>query len=170
MEHATSLEDKVTLARARFGGLIGQRITGYELAELWSEPDQAWSPWRDLPVILTFESGDSLSIWWSNFDELGLAGGRVLPFSLSGCTVRWVSEGSAELDQAVGLAIESVALANDEMSMERTVEIWIHLCLRLSSGGTLNIYNALDETGVEYIRGKIRADDRTIALRIEECV
>ena len=170
MKHATSLEDKVALVRKRFAGLLGQRITGYELAELWIESDQEWSLWKDLPVILTFESGASLSIWWRKFDDLGIEEGRVLPFSLSGATVRWVSEGSPELDKAVGYSVESVALANDEMIVTRVIEIWIHLCLRLSNGGMLDIYNALDENGFAFVQGEVRSDDRTTALRVTECV
>lgn len=170
MKYVGSLQEKVTLIRKQFKGLLGQRISGYELAELWSESDRRWSPWRDLPVVLTFESGASLSISWSKFDDLGIEKGRVLPFSLSGCTVRWVSEGTPDLDNGVGYAVESIALASGEMSTGRTVEIWTHLYLRLSNGGALDIYNALDENGFSFVEGQIQPGTANTPLRIKECL
>jgi hypothetical protein len=168
--YVTSLEDKVALVRRRLAGLLGQRIAGYERAELWIESDQAWSPWRDLPLVLLFERGACLSISWRAFDDLGIAEGRVLPFSLSGCTVRWVSDGAPALGEAVGHAVESVALASDAMRAERAMEAWTHLCVRLSNGGTLDLFNALDENGYAFVQGDVRSEDGPVALRVKACV
>lgn len=143
MQYISDTEQKLVLIRETFSELIGETIHSYEFAQLWSEEEWAWSNWMDVPVFLSV--GECvLSISWQKFDELAIASGRVLPFSLVGSTVRWVSEGMIPLDLTLGHRIEAVALGMEETSAG---ENWTRLLINLSNGTTFEIYNALDENG-----------------------
>ncbi|NOK63235.1 MAG: hypothetical protein GFH27_549325n57 [Chloroflexi bacterium AL-W] len=70
----------------------------------------------DVPIFLTI--GECvLSISWQKLDDLAIASGRVLSFSLVGSTVRWVSEGIPPHDSMLGHKIESVALGTEAASV-----------------------------------------------------
>jgi hypothetical protein len=149
MKYFTSLKEKTDLIHHQFSALIGKEILGYELAQIWCEETASWSEWNDLPVFLSIGSGE-LSISWQKFDELAIEAGRVLPFSLCGSTVRWIGSGNFHLDAAIGRIVESVSLAQGEMTIGGSeIEIWTRLLLHFSGGGSLEIYNALDENGFE---------------------
>lgn len=59
-----------------------------------------------------------LSILWQEFDELAIEAGRVLPFSHCGSIVRWIDRGNIHLDAAIGRTVESVSLAQGEMTLD----------------------------------------------------
>ncbi|WP_341328614.1 hypothetical protein [Methylotuvimicrobium sp. KM2] len=145
----TTVEDKIGLIRERFAFLVGKEILGCELAQLWIEEDKEWSDWMDLPLFLCI--GDSaLSISWQKFDELAIENERVLPFTLCGSTVRWLCESIGALDNIVGRKIVSVSLGRGEMSIgEKELEIWSRLLIELTGGIILEVFNALDENGIE---------------------
>jgi hypothetical protein len=149
MKYFTSLKEKTDLIHHQFSALIGKEILGYELAQIWCEETAAWSEWNDLPVFLLIGSGE-LSISWQKFDELAIEVGRVLPFSLCGSTVRWINSGNIHLDTAIGRTVESVSLAQGEMTVGGSeIEIWTRLLIHFTGGGSLEVYNALDENGFE---------------------
>ena len=149
MKYLTSLKEKTDLIRHQFSALIDKEILGYELAQIWCEETAAWSEWNDLPIFLSIGSGE-LSISWQKFDELAIEGGRVLPFSLCGSRVRWIDSGNIHLDAAIGRTVESVSLAQGEMTVGGSeIEIWTRLLIHFTGGGSLEIFNALDENGFE---------------------
>lgn len=149
MKYFTSLRDKTDLVHHQFSELIGKAIVGYELAQIWCEETATWSEWNDLPVFLSVGSSE-LSISWQKFDELAIEAGRVLPFSLCGSTVRWIDSGNIHLDAAIGRTVESVSLAQGEMTLGGSeIEIWTRLLIHLTGSGSLEIFNALDENGFE---------------------
>jgi hypothetical protein len=149
--YVTAKAAKLQLIQDCFSGLVGHPILGYELAQLWCDDDQQWSDWMDVPLFLTV--GDStLSISWQKFDDLAMEVGRVLPFSLSGSTVRWLSEGVAVLDAILGNTIAAVSLGRGQMAIGgRELEIWTRLLITLDNGTTLDVFNALDENGLTLV-------------------
>lgn len=151
MNYVEDLKEKIALIRERFGGLIGEKIQGYELVQIWHASESKWSNWMDVPLFLTV--GDqALSISWTKFDELAIEPGRVLPFPLGGSTTRWLNEGVEILDQVIGKQIISVSLGRGDMRIGRKeIEIWTRLLLSLDDGMTLDVYNALDENGIELL-------------------
>jgi hypothetical protein len=151
MNYVEDPKEKIALIRERFGGLIGEKIQGYELAQIWIESESDWFNWMDVPLFLTV--GDqTLSISWTKFDELAIEPGRVLPFPLGGSTIRWLCEGVETLDQVIGKRIISVFLGRGDMTIgKKEIEIWTELLLSLDDGMTLDVYNALDENGIELI-------------------
>lgn len=151
MNYVSSKDDKISLIRTNFSNLLGKKITGYELAQIWFEETSEWSEWMDIPLFLCIGE-TTLSISWKKFDELAISEGRALSFSLCNSTVRWICEGVAELDKVVGHSIVSASLGRGEMSVnEADVEIWTRLLLELSNGFTLDVFNALDSNGVEVV-------------------
>ena len=147
MKYFASLREKTDLVHHQFSELIGKVIVGYELAQIWREETAVWSEWNDLPVFLSVGSGE-LSISWQKFDELAIEAGRALPFSLCGSTVRWIDSGNFHLDAAIGRTVESVSLAQGEMTVgDSEIEIWTRLLIHFTGGGSLEIFNALDENG-----------------------
>ena len=150
MNYVESLDEKLQIARDQFEPLIGKKITGYELGELWCEEEREWSEWMDLPLYLS--AGDEvISISWRNFDELAIERGRVLPFSLGGSTVRWQFEGVLSIEPALGKIISTVSIGRGELSIEdREVEIWTRLLIGFQSGEVLEVFNALDENGIDF--------------------
>ncbi|MEM7334092.1 MAG: hypothetical protein AAF490_18550 [Chloroflexota bacterium] len=148
MNYVSKLEDKIELIKSKFSGLVGKEISFYELPQLWLEDEQRWDNWMDLPLVLTF--GDQkLSISWQKFDELAIEAGAVVPYSLAGQTVRWLTEGVNVLDQVLGKRLTAVSLRKGQMSIETQAHhIWTDLLLSLDDGSTLAIFNALDENGI----------------------
>ncbi|MEM8533764.1 MAG: hypothetical protein AAGF95_23170 [Chloroflexota bacterium] len=159
MHYVSDTEQKIVLVRETFSELIGETIHSYELAQLWYEEEQEWMNWMDVPIFLVI-GASILSISWQKLDELGLATGRALPFSLVGSTVRWVSEGIQPLDAILGQRVVSVALGMEEASAGDT---WTRLLINLDSGKTFEIYNALDENG-------FALRDTTVQSAIKPCV
>lgn len=151
MNYVEDLKEKIALIRERFSGLIGEKVQGYELAQIWVESESDWSNWMDVPLFLTV--GDqTLSISWVKFNELAIEPWRVLPFPLCSSTIRWLCEGVETLDQVTGKRIISVSLGRGDMTIEeKEIEIWTRLLLTLDNGMTLSVYNALDENGIELI-------------------
>jgi hypothetical protein len=131
--------------------LIGSKLRSYEFAQMWSEDEQEWSDWMDIPVFITI--GDiTLSICWQKFNELAIENGRVLSFSLGGSTVRWLYEGIKAMDSVLGAKVASVSIGREGMSIEnKEIEIWTDLLIFLDNGLVINIFNALDENGIEVI-------------------
>lgn len=158
MKYITDQKQKIALIQCRFGNLIGKEITSYELPQIWIESENRWDNWMDLPLFLTF--GDcTLSISWCNFDELFIEDGRVIPFSLGGSIVRWLTEGIDTLDKVIGRTLSSASLGRGEMSIGGSdIEIWTRLLLSLNDGSTLDIFNALDENGLELLSEKPRGE------------
>lgn len=149
MNYVTAVDEKIELIRDRFGSLIGSEFRGYELAQLWCSNEKEWSDWMDIPLFLSFDQS-ALSISWEKFDDLAIEKGRVLPFSLGGSTVRWLCEGVELLDSLIGQKILGISLAKGQMTLGNAdVEIWTRLLIELDSGSTLEIFNALDENGIE---------------------
>ena len=149
MKYFANLREKKDLVHHQFSELIGEVIVGYELAQIWCKETAAWSEWNDLPVFLSIGSCE-LSISWQKFDELAIEAGRVLPFSLCGSTVRWIDSGNIHLDAAIGRTVESVSLAQGEMTVGSSeTGVWTRLLIHLTGGGSLEIFNALDENGFE---------------------
>ena len=149
MNYVTAVIEKIELIRERFKPLIGAEFRGYELAQMWCSDEKEWSNWMDVPLFLSF--GEStLSISWEKFDNLSIENGRVLPFSLGGSTVRWLCEGVELLDSLIGQKILGISLAKGHMTLGNAdVEIWTRLLIELNNGATLEIFNALDENGIE---------------------
>jgi len=150
MNYVESLESKIQIIRSQFKTLIGKTITGYEFAEMWHEEDNEWSEWMDLPVFLRL-GNEVISISWFKFDALAIETGRVLPFSLCGSTVRWTGEGHTFLDLSVGKTVSSVSIGRGQMTVaDSEIEIWTRLLIGFECGQVLEIFNALDENGVEF--------------------
>ena len=149
MNYVSDPKQKVELISNRLRALLGKKIQRYELAQLWDETTREWSYWMDVPLFLTV-GNSTLSISWYKFDELAIEWGRVLPFSLVGSTVRWVSDGVNALDAATGRKITAISLGRGEMSIEKNeIETWTRLLFTLDNGTTLEIFNALDENGIQ---------------------
>lgn len=148
MDAVTDLDDKLRLVRAAFAPLVGARLSAVETAELHLD-DGTWSPWRDLPIRLYTDTGAVVSVSWSKFDDLWIAPGTPLPFSIEGSEVRWVRDAEPVPASFVGGRIGAVWLGRDAMSFGGpTVPIWTRLFVQVGSGW-LEIYNALDENGYE---------------------
>jgi hypothetical protein len=149
MSYVTTVDEKIELIREIFSSLIGAEFRGYELAQMWCSDEEEWSNWMDVPLFLSFDES-TLSISWEKFDDLSIENGRVLPFSLGGSTVRWLCEGVELLDSIIGQKILGVSLAKGQMTLGNSdIEIWTRLLIELNSGATLEIFNALDENGIE---------------------
>ncbi|TVV45496.1 hypothetical protein [Thalassolituus sp. C2-1] len=160
MNYVANIEEKIEFIRNQFSPLIGRKVRGYELAQLWCEDECGWDFWMDLPVFLSFDDA-TLSISWKNFDELAIAYDRCLPFSLEGSTVRWVCEGVSSLDSAIGKTLSFVSIGRGEMSIEeKEVEIWTRLLIGFEGGNVLEIYNALDENGIEFHQKGVLGESR----------
>ncbi len=163
MNYVSSAENKIELIRKQFSPLVGGKIEGYELAQLWCEEDQEWSDWMDVPLFLTIK-GITVSISWQKLDELAIGPGRNLPFSLGGCTVRWICEGIETIDSILGEKIASISLGKGEMSIEgNEVEIWTRLLINFTNGKTFEVFNALDENG-------IALHDNEITKDVKKCI
>lgn len=141
MKYFSDIDHKSALISNTFANLTGSTIRGYEYAQMWCDEDEMWDNWMDMPLFLILDS-EVISISWTKFDDLAVEIGRSLPFSLCGYTVRWLSEGIQELDSSLGKKIVSATLA------EGKTGLWTRLLLELDSGQVLEIYNALDETGI----------------------
>lgn len=149
MNYVTAVDEKIELILERFKPLVGAEFRGYEFAQMWCSDEKVWFDWMDIPIFLSFDES-TLSISWEKFDDLSIENGRVLPFSLGGSTVRWLCEGVELLDSIIGQKILGVSLAKGRMTLGNAdVEIWTRLLIELSSGATLEIFNALDENGIE---------------------
>lgn len=149
MKYVSAIEDKVSLIQERFAALVGKEVVGYELAQYWCAEDEEWSNWRDIPLFLSIGE-TTLSISWQKFDELAIEVDRALPFSLSGATVRLLCEDVESLDAVIGQKVASVSLGKGEMSIEEVeIDVWTRLLIKLSGGNTLEVFNALDENGIE---------------------
>ena len=156
MKYISELEEKIKLIQRHFSGLIGGEVQGYELAQIWCDEEKEWNNWMDIPIFLIIEE-TILSISWSQFNDFGIEKGRVLPFSLSGSTVRWLSEGVGLIDPVIGKKIESISIGKGEMSIEeKEIEIWTRLLVRFEDGETFEIFNALDENGIELHKGRVK--------------
>ncbi len=158
MNYITDPKEKVELIKSRFSELIGKEITHYELPQIVLESKNEWDDWMDLPLFLTF--GDrTLSISWDKFDDLAIEEGRVIPFSLCGYTVRWLCEGVEILEKVLGKTLTSVSLGIGEMNLDgRDIEIWTRVLLSLNDESTLDIFNALDENGIELFSEKPKGE------------
>ncbi len=155
MKYISDKDKKKEFIQEVFSGLVGKEITGYELPRLWSEEDQEWSDWMDLPLVLLFKE-KPVSISWTEFDDLAIEEGRGIPFSIEGCIVKWDSEGHKILDSVVGQSIQRVRLGEGDMSIEgNKIEVWTRLIIDLSNKQSLEIYNALDENGVSIFKTEI---------------
>ena len=156
MKYISDLEDKIKLIQRHFSALIGGEVQGYELAQIWCDEERKWDNWMDIPLFLVID-GTALSISWSKFDDLGIEKGRVLPFSLGGSTVRWLCEGVELIDPIIGKKIDSISIGKGEMSIEeKEIEIWTRLLIKFEDGETFEIFNALDENGIELHNGKVQ--------------
>ena len=158
MKYVESLDEKSQLIRIQFEPLIGMPIKGYEVAEMWCSEEQKWSEWMDIPLFLNV--GEKvISISWQKFNELAIATGRVLPFSLGGSTFRWLCEGVSTLEPAIGKVITTVSIGRGGMSIEdHEIEIWTRLLIGLEDGEVLEIFNALDENGIEFHAKSVKAE------------
>lgn len=154
MKYITDKNQKISLISESFNELIGKPISSYELAQIYFEEDNEWSYWMDLPLFITV--GDiTLSLSWQKFDDLAIFIGRQLPFSLVGSTVRFIDEGFAELDSVIGKIIQAVYLGRGDMTVENEpIEIWTRILVEFTDGSSLEIFNALDENGIEYHQSK----------------
>jgi len=158
MNYVNTKDQKIELIKDQFKALIDHKITGYELPQYWYEEDKEWSNWMDLPLILNINK-KPLSISWCQFEDLAIDAGRPLPFSLVDTTVKWISEGNKKLDSIIGKEIISVALGRGEMTMEgKDIEIWTRLLIELSDGRTLDVFNALDENGIDVINSEVKCE------------
>jgi hypothetical protein len=73
-----------------------------------------------------------------------------LPFPTDDATVRWVQDGVARIQPAVGTLISAVLIGRGQMSIEgRELEIWTRLLIECD-GCWLEIFNALDENGYDF--------------------
>jgi hypothetical protein len=163
MKYSSDLEDKIELIQKNFAHLIGAKVVGYEIAQIWCDEEQEWDNWMDIPLFLIVGE-TTLSISWNEFDELGIEKGRVLPFSLGGTTVRWLSEGNELLDLIVGETIDTVSIGKGEMSIEdKEIEIWTRLLITLGNGMTFEVFNALDENG-------FALQENTILGEVKKCI
>ncbi len=154
-ETVTKREQKIKMIEKHFNMLIGCKIEGYEVPQLFLLGDEEWINWMDLPLYLTI-NGLTLSIVWSEFDALSISIGRTLPFAVGGCTIRWICEGDKLLDSIIGKKITSVSLGQGQMSIkENELEIWTRLLILLDDGTTFEIFNALDENGFCLHKGDI---------------
>lgn len=64
--------------------------------------------------------------------------------------MRWIDSGNIHLDAAIGRTVESVSLAQREMTLGGSeIEIWTRLLIHLTGSGSLEVFNALDENGFE---------------------
>jgi len=135
--------------QSHFNTIIGEKINRYETAELL-HGDGTWESWPDLPIRIFTDSGNIISISWSNFDDLWLTADLSLPFSIEGSAIRWVSNSIEKINAAVGGSIKQVVIGQGEMSIEGTeIEIWTRLLIQVDKGW-LEICNVLDENGYNF--------------------
>jgi len=74
-------------------------------------------------------------------------------------TIKWVSEENKELDSIIGKEIKSVGLGKGEVTIEgKDIEIWTRLLFELSNGRTLEVFNALDENGIDVINTNVQGE------------
>jgi len=140
MEYVSIKEQKVELIEKMFAPLLGQKIVGYSIAELFDEEDEEWDFWHELPLRLSI-GGERLSISWEKFDDLAIAANDGIgDENLNGETIRWVSEGIEPLNGAINHQIVGVAMATYPQS-----QFWSRLLIYLDNDTVLDIYNALDE-------------------------
>ncbi|WP_425098535.1 hypothetical protein [Tropicibacter sp. S64] len=130
--------------RAVFAPQIGAMLTGLRTAELLF--DGAWSDWPDLPARLAFGSA-VVSLAWSRFDRLHVGEGETLPFDIGESVVRWKAR--PDLPGLIGERLNAVSIAQGDLN---GVPIWTRVLLRFGPT-TLEVYNALDETGLRTIQG-----------------
>lgn len=155
MNYVETLERKSELIKQQFANLIGAKIKGYELAQLWCSTEGEWSDWMDIPLFLII-GNETLSISWRKFDELAIQQDRILPFSVGGNTIRWLCEGVPALDSALEKVVTHVSLGRGEMSIgSQELSIWTRLIIGLEGGEALEIFNALDENGIEFHKAQI---------------
>lgn len=145
---SSMIDRKIEDIRAHFAPVIGEKILRYETAELLH--DGTWGSWPDLPIRLHVGTDRIVAVSWSRFDDLWLADGPSLPFSIGESVVRWVVNGLEEINAVVGASIQSVMLGRGEMTIGgREIEIWTRLVIELDRGW-LEVFNALDENGYAF--------------------
>ncbi len=126
--------------------LSGQKLTGYELPQLWIARAEEWENWMELTITLLF--GEMiLSVSWSELDLLWLSNKRELPSSVVDHTLRWTDSGVPQLDQLIGETLQGATLqSGNHAYLEEP--LLTDLVLSFESGKELVIYNALDENGL----------------------
>lgn len=160
MNFVVSLDDKIELIRKHFSPLVGKKFSGYEYAQLWCDEKMEWCDWMGIPLFIRTDD-QTLSICWSKFDELAIAPGRRLPFSLGGTTVRWRYEGLSALDSSVGKSIADVSIGRGQMTVgQNDIEIWTRLFIGFENGEVLEIFNSLDENGFDFHPDAVPVESR----------
>ncbi len=140
------IQEKLDLVREHFLPLSGHSIVRFETAEILHE-DGTWAEWPDLPIRIFTDHGDVVSVRWSRFDDLFVAGDCALPFDVDPTTTRWRTNLPDKLGSIIGRKICGTMIGRGEMSLEgKDIPIWTRLVLDLD-GTWLEIFNALDENG-----------------------
>lgn len=140
------IQDKLDSIREQLLPLVGHKIQRFETAEILLS-DGTWSDWPDLPIRLFADGNRTLSISWSQFDQLWMAEDDSLPFDIGDATARWQENAPANLEPIVGKTICGASIGRGEMTIEgKEVPIWTRLLIDLGDIW-LEIFNALDENG-----------------------
>lgn len=139
MEYLSIKEQKIEKIKESFTPLLGQKIKGYSVVELFDEDYDEWDLWHELPIRLSI-GDERLSISWEKFDDLALSPHDEIDENWNAKVMRWSSEGIEALDEAMDQSITGVAMATYPES-----EFWNRLLIHLDNDKVLDIYNALDE-------------------------
>ncbi len=158
MEYLSLKEQKIELIRTMLQPLLGQKIVGYAVAEVYDEDDESWDVWHELPLRLDTGAG-KLSISWEKFDDLAIAADDETDEEFEAGTIRWRNDGIEPLDLSIGQTITGVSLATYPQS-----SFWNRLLISLDDGKVLDIYNGLDENGyMLYESGAVEGEIEEIA-------
>lgn len=153
MQFVTKLDEKIDLIKEIFSPLIGETFAYYETAEgYFTENSEAfdndiakWDNFPDIPVFLCFAKQQVISVCWEKFDDLAIASGRQLSFSLNGSILKWSIHNLSNRKQK----LKKVHLASNHMTWDNVkIKIWIHLLLEFDNRKVLEITNNLDENEI----------------------
>lgn len=142
-------EEKIAAITLHLAPILGQKLHRVETALLKME-DGNWDDWFDLPARLFFEQEKVVSVSWSYFDRLFIAGDYSLPFDLSDAEVGWKTNRIEGFSMFLGQTLQGVSFGQGDMTVEgKAVDIWTRLLLEFDKGW-VEIYNGLDENAFAF--------------------
>ena len=118
-EKKDSVTDFNTVIEGVFGALIGQKIYGYEIAQIMKL--KQWSNWADFPVHLRIGT-QWVSIRWHGKVALELLPYRSMPVSMVGTSARWINTDIRALDRITGHRLQSARLVDKAIDFGRYSE------------------------------------------------
>lgn len=145
--------EQLTELRSILVGLRGRRIVDSRV--VWDLEDNSW--FADLPVVLLLDDHRQLEISWQKFDDLSISWDSLdleaAPIGWADQPLAWQSQGHDALRSVNGRVITSTALTELLFTTGQTGTPggWLVGGLLLETdGGSLHIFNALDENGLSF--------------------